>query len=61
VGVEDGGDGRVGVSVGEAAGVEVKVLDGEGEEVVTWVAIGIKLGETAQPTINKMKIAANNV
>jgi hypothetical protein len=59
VGVGDGGNGRVGV--GEGVGEGVKVLDAEGEGVLTWVAIGIKVGETAQLASNKMKIAANNV
>jgi hypothetical protein len=60
VGVGEGGDGRVGVGVGEWAGVGEKVLDGEGEAVMIRVAIGTMLGETAQLANNIMKIAAYN-
>jgi hypothetical protein len=60
VGVGEGGDGRVGVGVGEWVGVGEKVLDGEGEAVMTRVAIGTMLGETAQLANNIMKIAAYN-
>jgi hypothetical protein len=60
VGVGEGGDGRVGVGVGEWAGVDEKVLDGEGEAVMIRVAIGTMLGETAQLANNIMKIAAYN-